>query len=188
MRPYISLLLCVLLFSCAPVLQKELMDSAVQDVSFNAVFADPDAYMNKLFILGGIIVDTKATAEGSLIEAIHVEVDDRGYLEDILPTTKRYLALLPKGSGFLDPLIYKKKRTFTIAATLIGTRDGKIDDMDYRFPLFRIEEIHLWPRETVHPPPYPYWYGDPYFYYPYWWRDPYWRRGRYDPWYPYPYW
>jgi len=185
MRSQIFLLACILLFSCTPVIQKDLMDSAVHDISFNEVYADPASYMNKLFILGGVIVDSKATAEGSLIEAIHINVDNLGYLEDILPSTKRFLILLPKGSGFLDPLIYKKGRKFTVAATLIGTRDGKIDEMDYRFPLFRIEELHLWPRENVQDYSSPYWYGAPYPWYPYWWYDPYWRHRRHDPWYPY---
>lgn len=176
----VSLILC----SCSPVLRKELMDSAVRDVPFSEVAASPSEHKGELFILGGVIVSTKATEKGSLIEAIYIDVDKRGNLKDILPSTRRYLALLPKTAGFLDPLIYKKNRRVTLAATLEGERVGKIDDMDYQFPLFRIEEIYLWPKEEYRAP-YPYWY-DPYYpYYPPWWYDPYWRYRRYDPWYPY---
>lgn len=184
MKTVIVILVSVMILSCTPVLKKELLDSAVRDIPFPEIAADPSEHTGKLFVLGGIIVNTKATEEGSLIEAIYVDVDRRGYLEDVLPSTRRFLALLPKNAGFLDPLIYKKNRKVTIAGTLTGSRTGKIDDMDYRFPLFRIEEIYLWPREQIYAP-YPYW-PDPY--YSPWWYDPYWRHRRYDPWYPYPYW
>jgi len=185
MKLTVIVAISLVLLSCTQVLKKELLESAVRDVPFSALAADPSKYTGELFILGGIIVDSKATKEGSLVEAIYVDVDKRGNLEDVLPSTRRFMALLPKNAGFLDPLIYKRNRKVTIAGTLTGSRVGKIDDMDYRFPLFRIEEIYLWPKEEPRYAPYPYW-PDP-FYSP-WWYDPYWRYRRYDPWYPYPYW
>jgi outer membrane lipoprotein len=166
------LVVSLLLFSCAPVLRKDLMDSAVRDFSFSDLKQNPEIYKGRLFVLGGIIANTKATAEGSLIEALYVPVDSRGHLKELGTSHARFLALLPKESGFLDPMIFRPDREITLAGEFIGTREGKIDEMEYRYLFFRIEEVYLWEEKTYYSP----YYYDPYPWdYPYWWYDrPYW--------------
>jgi len=172
----ISIIVSQLLFSCAPVIRKDLMDMATRNVSLPHIQQNPDLYKGKLFVLGGIILSTKITAEGSLIEALDVAIDSRGYLKEIGQFQNRFLALFPKESGILDPLIFKRERQITFAGELIGTRDGKIDDMEYVYPLFRIKEIYLWEEpKTYYTPypfytPFPYWWNYPY----YWWDRPHW--------------
>lgn len=178
MRPIMSFFLLALLIAasaCAPVLRHDLMEAGIRNVSLSDVQRNPDPYQGSLFILGGIIVDTKATPEGSLIEALHVPVDSRGYLEGIGTVQNRFLALFPKESGMLDPLVFKRNREITCAAEFRGLRQGKIDDMEYWYPFFVIKELYLWPERTSY-----YWpvYYEPY---PYWWDYPYWRHGH-------PYW
>jgi outer membrane lipoprotein len=187
MRKLMIISLIALLLSCTSVIRKDLMEEARRDVPFSEVSQNPDIYKGSLFILGGIIVSAKATSEGSLIEAIYVPVNSRGYLKDVQTSTERYLALYPKKKGFLDPEIYSKNRQITVAAELTGTREGKIDELNYRYSLFEIREIYLWPKELpyYYAPPYPYGYGPYYPYYPYWWGDPWWRYRYPYPWYPY---
>jgi outer membrane lipoprotein len=165
--------------SCVSVLRDDLMKSGVRNFSFTEVMKNPGLSHGKLFILGGRIVDTKLTEEGSLVEAIYVPVDWTGALKDLeLPTT-RFLALSPKEAGILDPMIYNKNSEVTLAAVFDGIREGKIDDMEYAFPFFRIRQIYLWgkrPQVSYGPPyygpwPYPYWgpryYGGGRYYYIY---------------------
>jgi len=164
------------LFSCAPaVLNKNYLDEGSRELSFEAFREQMDQYKGKLFILGGVIVRTKLTNTGAIIEALHVPVDGSGYFQDAGRSEGRYLATLPKGAPMPDPAIYAKGRRVTLAAEFIGIRKGRIDEMEYAYPVFQIRQLYLWPRERLnyYPPPYLY---DPWFYpYPYFYQHPWWR-------------
>lgn len=174
MKRYCFIVLLVLislfLFSCAPVLRKELMDVAVRDVPLSEIKRNPELYKGRLFILGGVIVDTKVTAEGSLIEALYVDVDSRGYLKGFGFSNGRFLALFPKESGLLDPVIFRRGREITVAGEFIEEKKGKIDEMEYVYPFFEIKEIYLWEEKKD------YYFVPSYYYpYPYWWDGPFLR-------------
>jgi outer membrane lipoprotein len=166
--------------SCAPVLRKDIMDAAIRNISPGDLQKNPEIYRGKLLVLGGIVINTKLTAEGSLIEALYVPVDSRGYLEEIGTSPGRIYALFPQESGILDPVIFRSDREITFAGEFAGLRQGKIDEMDYSFPLFIIRALYLWEeRKFYYMPYYDY---DPFFWgYPYWWRY-------YSPSPPPPYW
>jgi outer membrane lipoprotein len=186
LHAFILLLIVFYLFSCAPVIRKDLMDVAIRDISFSEVKKNPELYKAKLFVLGGIIINTKVTSEGSLVEALYSPVDSRGFLKGIGKIHIRFLALFPKESGILDPMIFKPEREITLAAEFIGTKKGRIDDMDYVYPLFRIKEVYLWEERKEY-------YLTPSFYdsYPYWWGHPFWWNHSYWGWRyhtPPPYW
>ena len=168
-----AILLALALSACAPVLPRNLIRGADRATALSALKENPDRYKGKLFVFGGTIVETRVTAEGSLIEALHRPVDAWGYIRRAQRPDGRFLALYPKERGVLDPLIYGPGREITLAGTFVGSRSGKIGEIETSFPLFEVKEIHLWAEiETRYPPPYPYWS------YPY----PYWM---YDPWWPY---
>jgi outer membrane lipoprotein len=162
------LLIIIILTSCAPVLRYDLMKGGIRGVPPSAVRDNPEANRGRLFILGGIIVDTRVTEEGTLIEAIYVPVDSYGYLKGTSPVDGRYLALY---EGFLDPLIFKRDREITLAGEFVENRRGMIGEMEYIYPLFMIKQIYLWEERKyyyISPPPPP-------WYYPPWWYDPWWR-------------
>jgi len=172
-----ALLFSLILTACASVLPRDLLRSADRTTALSALQKDPDRYKEKLFVFGGTIVETRVTAEGSLIEALHRPVDGKGYILRARRPDGRFLALYPKNMGLLDPLIYAPGRDVTVAATFVGSRAGKIGEIETAFPLFEIKNVHLWAEmETAYPPPYPYWY----YPYPYWWDSPWWPY-RYPP-------
>jgi outer membrane lipoprotein len=166
----------LILISCAPVLREDLMKSGAINFQLSDLKENPVHNKGKLFILGGIIVKTTITKEGSLVEALYVHVDSRGYLGT--PGTKdgRFLALY-RGKELLDPVIYKEKREVTIAGEFIELRKGMIGEMEYTYPLFEIKEIYLWPEYKESD------YYNPYYYYP----PPYYPYYRYGYPYNYPY-
>ena len=182
----------LILSSCAPVLRQDIMDTGIKEFSLSDVRSNPDLYKGKLFILGGSIVNTKLTQEGSQVEALYIPVDSRGYLKDVEPLSSdgRFLAILNKKWGTLDPLIYRKGREITFAGEFIETRSGKIDEAEYIYPVFEIVQIYLWKERRDYYPGYYYpGYYYPYSYpYPYGWYDPWWRP--WGPWWRpyYPYW
>jgi outer membrane lipoprotein len=190
----------MLLYSCAPVLDRSLMKESVKDVSFRTLREHPDEYRGRLFVLGGVIVKTRLTAEGSQIEALHVPVDSQGYFSDRGRSEGRYFAVLPKEDEILDPEVYLQGRRVTLAGRFTGLRKEKIEEMEYVYPVFRIEQIYLWSMDTGYYPgsyydpwfyPYPYYYGDvwwgyPYYPYPYYYNYNYYYRGYPPPYRTYP--
>lgn len=168
----------LILSSCvAPVLYKGYMQEGERTLSFTALRENPDQYKGRLFILGGVIVRTRLLEAGSQIEAMHVPVDGSGYFEESGRSEGRYLALLPKDGTMLDPAVYRRGRRVTLAGEFVDIRNGKIDEMEYAYPVFRIKQVYLWPRERLYsyPPPYdyePWFYPYPYFYGHAWWIHP----------------
>lgn len=179
MRRYLPILIAVaLLVSCSPVLRRDFMQAGSTNVPLTKMKETPLFYTGKLYILGGLIVKTRNFDRGSIIEAIYIPVDSLGYLKDRKHAKDRFLAFLPVSAGFLDPEIYQKGRSVTVAGEFIELRHGKIDDADYTFPMFEIKQIHLWEEQKEYYFP-PYYY--PYPPYPYWWHDPLWRHRAYPP-------
>jgi len=156
------------------------MQEGARDITLDWLRETPEVFKDKLFILGGMIANTRVTAQGSEIEALYVPVDSYGNLKEGARIQGRFLALYPKASGLLDPVIFKKGREVTMAAEFFEIRQGKIDEMDYAYPVFKIRQIYLWPEQRVnyYPPYYPYPYYYPYpFLYDRWGRpysDPFW--------------
>lgn len=175
-KSLIIIFLGFLVTSCAPVLSQEYMKQGIIDFQLSHIKSNPIINKGRLFILGGIIVNTSVTKEGTLIEALYAPVDSRGYLKGIYKEGNgRFLALY-RGKDILDPLIFREKREITIAGEFIGTRKGKLGEIDYIYPFFEIKEIYLWEeirqREYYYyPPPYHYppWYYRNRYYYPWWW-------------------
>jgi outer membrane lipoprotein len=175
----------LVLAACSPVLTRGVMKEGAREFSLNYLRETPEVFEGKLFILGGLIVETRFTEKGSQLEALQVPVDSFGYLERSAHSQGRFLALYPKSKGFLDPMVYMKGREVTLAGEFLETRKAKIDEMEYVYPVFEIKEIYLWEeRRDYDWPAYPYYYP---YYDPFTYRSPF----LYDPWgwsYPYPYW
>jgi len=66
----------------SPCLQGRYHEDATLNPSLSELNSAPVMFEGKLYILGGQIVNTRVTKDGSLIEAIYVPVDSRGYLKD----------------------------------------------------------------------------------------------------------
>lgn len=182
MKKLLVIPLFLILFSCAPVLNRDLMEEAMRNVPLSQIRANPGTYKGKLFVLGGVIVETRLTEKGSLLEVLALPVDSGGRIEDTERAMGRFLALYPAEKGILDPMVYKKGRYVTLAGDFVENRTKKIDELEYVYPLFQARQVHLWEEERAYAG-YPYSYY-PYSYYPYpYWYHPYW-----SPWPPPPGW
>jgi outer membrane lipoprotein len=188
MRKLVIIGIAVLaLAGCAPVLDKGFMDQGAREFQLSHLVETPEVFKDNLFILGGVIVETKLTENGSQIEALFIPVNYSGHLRDYQRHQGRFLAVYSRAKGILDPLIYKRGREITLAGDFIEVRKGKIDEMEYSYPVFEIRQIYLWEEYRDYPYGWPYAYPYPYYYSPYYYRSPF----IYDPWgrsYPGPYW
>ncbi|RJQ49939.1 MAG: hypothetical protein C4526_12895 [Nitrospiraceae bacterium] len=172
------------LVSCYPVLTRDIMQRGSYDVRLSEIKQYPLLNKGKLYILGGVIVKTTLTKEGSLVEAIYVPVNSLGQLKSYGTSNGRFLALYSRGD-LLDPLVYKENREITVAGEFIETRKGLIGDMEYVYPVFDIKEIYLWEEYDAYD-----YYRYPPYYYPYYPYAPF-HRFRHRPFYNdpfYPWW
>ena len=177
----------VLLAGCAPVLDREVMKEGAREFQLGHLTETPEVFQGRLFILGGMIVETKLTEKGSLVEALFVPVNASGRLRDPREYHGRFLATFDRTKGLLDPMIYKKGREITLAGTFLEVRKGKIDELEYAYPVFEVRQIYLWEEYGAYSNFYPYYSPYYYSYYPNYYRSPY----LYDPrvrYYPGPYW
>jgi outer membrane lipoprotein len=180
MKRMAVLAVSLFLAACAPVLDRELIEQGERNVSLNELRRNPGAHKGKLYILGGVIVETRFVQNGSRVEVLSYPVDSRGSLEYRERSEGRFWAILPEDKGLLDPVVYEKGRRVTLAGVFLDTRTGKIDDREYAYPVFEIRQIHLWDEsEYITYPYYPYYSPHPYWsypyrYYPYWgpWGPP----------------
>ncbi len=174
----IALLTILILITsgCVRPLSKDATFSVNWDVDYAQVKANPDAYLGKKLLLGGLIADNVTTKEGSLLIIVKYKLNrwDK-------PTEPDHDAgrLLAKSQKLLDPAIYETGRLVTLTGTLVGLQSRPLGETTYDYPAFDIGEIYLWAKDyTMDPFYYPH---DPYYPYryryghPYWHRWPYWR-------------
>ncbi|RMG04723.1 MAG: hypothetical protein D6726_02795, partial [Nitrospirae bacterium] len=164
--------------SCAPVISKDIMTGAILNPSIRKLQESPDQYKERMFVIGGRIVDVSVTEEGSFIEAVQLNLDDNGYVSDgELTEMGRFIVRLKKDRGIIDPALFKEGADFTLAGRFAGLREGMLDKRRYRYPVFDLIEIHLWeePQPVYVIEPFPGWYYYPYpVYRDYWWRPHRW--------------
>ncbi len=161
---------CLLMFlflisaGCAPLISRELRRELSPDITFKDVIKDPDAHKGKTILISGIILGSKNTKEGTLIEILQKPADIQGRPKDVDDSDGRFLALY---DGYLDVAIYTRGRDVVVAGEVREKRVLPLGEIEYTYPLVSIKEIHLFKvkkEERFYPYPYPYWWYHPYWY------------------------
>ncbi|MCX8070297.1 MAG: Slp family lipoprotein [Thermodesulfovibrionales bacterium] len=159
--------ICLVLSSCSiHVLSPNLVKNAQINLPIKELLENPIPYENRLFVFGGQIADVRLTPEGSLLELAYIPVDYEGFPSGSKHPNVRIRALFKREHGLLDPIVYEKSRYITIGGVFKGLQPGKIEELNYLFPFFHIEEIFLWKRYYKRYPSYIPWYDE---YYPWGW-------------------
>jgi outer membrane lipoprotein len=152
---------------CSPI-TRQLSKEISSDITFKEVIKDPEAYKGKIILVSGIILGSKNTKEGTLMEILQKPADIEGRPRDVDESDGRFLALY---KGYLDTAIYSREREVIVAGKVMGKRVLPLSEVVYTYPLISIKEIHLFKarkEERFYPYPYPYWGYSPRFYDPYW--------------------
>ena len=156
----------------AHVISTELREEAAPGVSFPQVLRNPSAYPGKIVIWGGTVIDVRNRQDGAVIRVLEAPLDYEGLPGPRETTRGRFLAEVPE---FQDPEVFRNGRKVTIAGEVVGSEVQPLNGIDYRYPVVRVKELHLWEEVRRYYPP------DPYFYWgPYWYFGP-------PPFEPYPY-
>ena len=157
--------LLLILAGCTPFISKDLRREISKDITFRQVIKDPEAYTGKTVLISGIIIGSKNTKKGTLIEILQKPADMEGRPKDVDDSDGRFLALY---DGYLDTAIYAQGREVAVAGEIKGKRILPLGEIDYTYPLISIKEIHLFKvqkEERHYICPYPYrWWDYPYLY------------------------
>lgn len=173
-RRYHAILMIILaaawLQGCA-VISRPLMDEALTDVRFSQLSHDPVAFRGQTVILGGHVIEVRNQARQTLIVVLQAPL---GSGQEPLPPDRSEGRFMLQHEGFLDPEVFAKGRTVTVAGRVTGVTRETIDKEPYDYLTLAAREIYLWERyEDL----YPYRYRSP-FYDP-WYDRRFWRRHRY---------
>jgi len=165
---YAIILLFFIPVGCAPIISKEIRKNVSDKLTFKEIIKNPEAYKGKIVLLSGIILGSKNTKEGTLIEILQKLADMEGRPKDVDESDGRFLALY---DGYLDTAIYSRGREALVAGEIKGKRVLPLDEIEYAYPLVSIKEIHIFKvrkEERFYPYPYPHWWYSPWWYHPYW--------------------
>lgn len=156
-----------LLVGCASEAPRAISEAPASNISLTQARKDPQAVRGTVVRWGGAIVSVQNRREETWIEIVERPLWPDGQPRDTDRSEGRFLAHV---AGFLDPAVYAKNRLITVAGALDEPETHSIDEFPYRYPVVRVTDVYLWPKE---PEVYRHYYS------PYW----------YDPWYPwgYPY-
>ena len=157
-----------LLCACAPF-SKEIMRQVDPALTFAKVQQDPQPYIGKVVLWGGMIVETENRKDETILKVMRTELD---YQKRPLNPDQSAGRFIVRYAGFLDPAIYRQGREITVAGEVAGKEALPIGGILYTYPVILAKEIRLWEKWVGtpygYPPgfwgPYPYWY----YRYPYW--------------------
>ncbi|MBI2413730.1 MAG: Slp family lipoprotein [Deltaproteobacteria bacterium] len=171
------LLILLLASGCGSVLTKELVKDIDRNITIESVQADPERYIGKKVVWGGIVLATsnlEATTEVEVLETT-LSFDDR---PENGSSRGRFIIEAKK---YLDANVYKEEKRITVAGVVSRVETRKIGQMDYPFPVITPIEMKLFDKMEPYAPDY---YSQPYYPYygPY---SPYYPFNPYGPTYPY---
>ena len=167
-RRVAPLIVVAFLNGCAPAALREVSKETTPGITVMQVASDPATFIGKKVLWGGIIVSSENLSRKTKIHI--VEIPLTRIMRPGSPDRSRGRFIV-EYEGFLDTAIYASGREITVAGEIVGTRKGKIGEMDYSFSVLKGIKLHLWqPREDdyysseiyLH---LPFWY--PYYYSPY---------------------
>jgi outer membrane lipoprotein len=141
MKRSIRLLIVISLVSgCAHVVSKDLRDAAEKAVPVIELFRNPVAYQGRIFILGGTIVNSSNSPEGTYIEVIEKPLDYRGRPEHTDISRGRFIVLY---EGYLDPSIFSSGRAITVAGEVLGTKVRQLGQIEYPYLFMKSRGLYL---------------------------------------------
>ncbi|MBT1072063.1 Slp family lipoprotein [Pelotalea chapellei] len=140
MKQIIFTLLAVLLLlnGCSHVMSEANLKLAEPSVNFAALAANPEAFVGKIILVGGIIVEVQSSGDISQIEVSQLELLKNGVPDEDSNSGGHFLALT---SQLIDPEVYRPGQLVTLIGEVKGKKVQKLQDVDYSYPLLATREL-----------------------------------------------
>lgn len=96
---------------------------------------------------GGVILESRNLTDATELQILAYPLEEDGRPDVTTTPNGRFIAQHP---GYLETVEYRKGRQVTVTGRLSETREGKVGNSDYRFPVLKSEQLVLWPRQGDH--------------------------------------
>ncbi len=133
----------MLVMGCAAGISQQSRSQVTYTGSFSALQKTPDVYKSEVIILGGRIIETKASSPLSELTVLQLALGSSGRPENLDQSEGRFIV---QTNQLLDPAVYQKDMLLTVVGTLKGSKVLSIGGFEYTYPLVELIEIKLWPK------------------------------------------
>ena len=141
------LAIAVFLSGCAHAISQELREQTDKELTAEMLFKNPEAYKGKTVVLGGIIISTHNSEQGTHIEVLQTPLDSRGRPKDTDYSYGRFIFFYEE---YLDEAIFSKGKAVTVGGKIFGKTTRPLGDIEYTYPLIDAREVHLFgPKSTI---------------------------------------
>lgn len=173
MRLLIILPLAVILYACASGVPEQIRSEPEGSPPLPLVISTPERYLSAPVRWGGTIAHVQNLPGETRIEIVARELAGDGEPKNLDRSEGRFIAIFNR---FLDPAIYAVDRNLTVRGQITGSVVKQLGEMDYSYPLVKVEASYLWPKPLprydyydpfLYDPWYPYWYPYPWYRHPY---------------------
>lgn len=161
------------LYACTSAVPERIRTAPAGSPSLPLVINSPERYLNSQVRWGGTIANVKNLPGETHVEIVARELAGDGEPKTLDRSEGRFIAVFNR---FLDPAIYAMDRNLTVTGQISGTIVQKLGEMEYRYPVVKVEVYYLWPKPLprydyydpfLYDPWYPYWYPYPWYRHPY---------------------
>ena len=144
MRLFVLLALALLgCTACTLPISQPSLDLVDRELTFAALRQDPDRYLGRYLLLGGMIVGVRNTPAGSELEVVQFATDRSGRITATDNSGGRFLVQV---ATFSEPAVYQG-RLVSLVGQVAGQVQAPLDEIDSLSPLLTAHELHLWSPE-----------------------------------------
>ena len=138
---------CLAAGACAHPISFLVRAEADPSLTFSKVVENPKAYLGSIVIWGGVISKASSGPEGTSLLVIQTPLDSHGRPQ----TQKTEGEFNAWTSESLDPRVYRKGLTITLAGEIDGVEEKNLGPMEYPRPVLRIIQVHPWEKKPLPP-------------------------------------
>lgn len=130
---------------CSPTFSRQSLEQVDRGITFREIQSNPDAYLGKSVMLGGVIIETRNTQEGSFIEVLQRPITRQGRPVETDETEGRFIISSPQ---FLDSAVYYPGKRISVIGTVAGQKIQPLGGIQYHYPVVTAKELRLWEPRT----------------------------------------
>lgn len=168
----------IILSGCASTdYQTDTLSPNTPQISYAQVKSTPESFSGQPVTFGGKVLAAKRLKEGTRIEILQLPLTSS--LQPTMDLSKSEGRFVAMQKDFLDPATVPPGTFVTVTGEMAGSITLPLDEMEYTYPLLRINNLRVWSDNEEEAPrirPYmgsrPYWgpYWSPYWSpWPYYW-------------------
>jgi outer membrane lipoprotein len=119
------------------------LDGVNKTITPKEAATEMNRFQGQKVMWGGIIVNGTNTKQGTQFEVLAYPLDSNYKPKTNQNTLGRFIATT---SQYLETLDYAQGRLLSVVGTLKETKEGKIGDAEYTYPVIKMDQHQLWPQ------------------------------------------